>query len=70
MGLEAVLNHPAVWRGNECARVASAVPTGFAELDAHLPAPHRVTAYPPGFGHNPATAGEAKIIPQMLFRGI
>jgi protein ImuA len=37
MGLEAVLNHPAVWRGNECARVASAVPTGFAELDAHLP---------------------------------
>jgi hypothetical protein len=37
MGLEAVLNHPAVWRGNECARVACAVPTGFAELDAHLP---------------------------------
>jgi hypothetical protein len=37
MGLEAVLNHPAVWRGNECARVAPAVPTGFAELDAHLP---------------------------------
>lgn len=35
--LEAVLNHPAVWRGNECARVASAVPTGFAEIDAHLP---------------------------------
>ncbi|MEA3156685.1 MAG: hypothetical protein QOK44_4274 [Betaproteobacteria bacterium] len=37
MGLEAVLNHPAVWRGNECARVAFAVPTGFAELDAQLP---------------------------------
>jgi len=35
--LEAVLNHPAVWRGNECARVAPAVPTGFAEIDAHLP---------------------------------
>jgi hypothetical protein len=35
--LEAVLNHPAVWRGNECARVATAVPTGFAELDAQLP---------------------------------
>ena len=37
MGLEAVLNHPAVWRGNDCARVASAVSTGFAELDAQLP---------------------------------
>jgi cell division inhibitor SulA/protein ImuA len=37
MGLEAVLNHPAVWRGNECARTAPATPTGFAELDAHLP---------------------------------
>ncbi|MGZ5117632.1 MAG: translesion DNA synthesis-associated protein ImuA [Burkholderiales bacterium] len=37
MGLEAVLNHPAVWRGNECARVAFAVPTGFAELDTQLP---------------------------------
>jgi hypothetical protein len=37
MGLEAVLNHPAVWRGNECARVAVAVATGFAELDAQLP---------------------------------
>lgn len=35
--LEAVLNHPAVWRGNECARVAPAVSTGFAELDAELP---------------------------------
>jgi hypothetical protein len=35
--LEAVLNHPAVWRGNECARVAAAIPTGFAELDAQLP---------------------------------
>jgi hypothetical protein len=35
--LEAVLNHPAVWRGSDCARVAPGVPTGFAELDAHLP---------------------------------
>ena len=35
--LEAVLNHPAVWRGSECARVAPAIPTGFTELDAHLP---------------------------------
>jgi hypothetical protein len=33
-----VLHHPAVWRGNDCARVAVAsVPTGFAELDAVLP---------------------------------
>ena len=31
-------NHPAVWRGSECARVAvPSVPTGFAELDARLP---------------------------------
>lgn len=36
--LEAILNHPAVWRGGDCARVAVAsVPTGFAELDAVLP---------------------------------
>ena len=35
--LEAVLNHPAVWRGGECARVAPVVPSGYAELDAHLP---------------------------------
>ncbi|HEV7801473.1 MAG TPA: translesion DNA synthesis-associated protein ImuA [Burkholderiales bacterium] len=35
--LDAVLNHPAIWRGNECARIAPALPTGFAELDAHLP---------------------------------
>jgi hypothetical protein len=36
--LEAVLNHPSVWRGAECARVAvPSVPTGFAELDAVLP---------------------------------
>jgi cell division inhibitor SulA/protein ImuA len=35
--LESVLNHPSVWRGNECARVTAVAPTGFAELDAHLP---------------------------------
>ncbi len=36
--LEAVLNHPAVWRGNDCARVAiPSIPTGFPELDAALP---------------------------------
>ena len=35
--LDAVLNHPAVWRGSSIARVAPGVPTGFAELDAHLP---------------------------------
>ena len=36
--LDAVLNHPAVWRGNDCVRVAvPSVPTGFAELDALLP---------------------------------
>lgn len=36
--LDLVLNHPAVWRGDSCARVAiSSVPTGFAELDTALP---------------------------------
>lgn len=36
--LEAVLNHPAVWRGNSCARVAvPSIPSGFPELDAVLP---------------------------------
>ena len=36
--LDAVLNHPAIWRGNDCARVAvPSVPTGFAELDVLLP---------------------------------
>jgi len=36
--LDAVLNHPAIWRGGGCARVATpSVPTGFAELDAVLP---------------------------------
>jgi protein ImuA len=33
-----VLHHPALWRGNDCARVAiPSVPTGFAELDILLP---------------------------------
>ncbi|MCL6507977.1 MAG: translesion DNA synthesis-associated protein ImuA [Bryobacteraceae bacterium] len=33
-----VLQHPAVWRGGELARVASpSVPSGFPELDAQLP---------------------------------
>ena len=36
--LETVLNHPAVWRGNGCARVViPSVSTGFPELDAVLP---------------------------------
>jgi len=35
--LDAVLNHPAVWRGSECARIAPSVSTGFTELDVELP---------------------------------
>jgi hypothetical protein len=36
--LEAVLNHPAIWRGGSCARVAiPSASTGFPELDAVLP---------------------------------
>jgi len=36
--LDAVLNHPAIWRGGACARVSTpGVPTGFAELDAFIP---------------------------------
>jgi hypothetical protein len=36
--LETVLNHPAIWRGNGCARVAiPSASTGFPELDAALP---------------------------------
>jgi hypothetical protein len=37
MALEAVLQHPRVWRGNALAGGVPAVPTGFAELDAVLP---------------------------------
>jgi len=36
--LALVLQHPAIWRGDQYAKVAVAsVPTGFAELDAQLP---------------------------------
>ena len=35
--LHAVLNHPAVWRGSDYARVPAGIPSGFAELDAQLP---------------------------------
>jgi protein ImuA len=36
--LALVLQHPAIWRGDQYAKVAIAsVPTGFAELDAQLP---------------------------------
>jgi hypothetical protein len=36
--LDTVFNHPAIWRGNDCARVAlPSVPTGYAELDILLP---------------------------------
>src|ERR1043166_8957245 len=35
--LDALLNHSALWRGDECARVAPAIPSGFAELDRVLP---------------------------------
>ncbi|HTE13998.1 MAG TPA: translesion DNA synthesis-associated protein ImuA [Burkholderiales bacterium] len=32
------LNHPALWHGNDFAQVATpSVPTGYAELDVHLP---------------------------------
>lgn len=32
-----LLEHPNLWRGDECARVAAALPSGFAALDEHLP---------------------------------
>lgn len=35
--LDAVLAHPAIWRGSDCAPEPAAVPTGFAALDAVLP---------------------------------
>jgi hypothetical protein len=36
--LDVVLNHPAIWRGKDCARVAiPSVSSGFAELDAVFP---------------------------------
>ena len=36
--LETILNHPAIWRGSDCARVAvPSIASGFPELDAVLP---------------------------------
>lgn len=36
--LDTILNHPAIWRGNDCARVAiPSIASGFPELDAVLP---------------------------------
>jgi len=35
--LAAVLAHPAIWRGGECAPEPAAMPSGFPELDAVLP---------------------------------
>src|ERR1700694_4355394 len=35
--LASVLNHPAIWRGDDCARTADTVPSGYAPLDAVLP---------------------------------
>ncbi|PWT71025.1 MAG: SOS cell division inhibitor SulA [Proteobacteria bacterium] len=38
MSLETVLRNPAIWRGNQYAKVAvDSIPTGFDELDAQLP---------------------------------
>lgn len=33
----ALLDHPALWRGRDCVRVADAIPSGFAALDRCLP---------------------------------
>jgi len=35
--LTALLSHPAIWRGGDCAPEPSALPSGFAALDAALP---------------------------------
>lgn len=35
--LAALLSHPAVWRGGDCAPEPAALPTGYAALDAVLP---------------------------------
>ena len=38
LSLDLVLQHPAVWRGDQYAKVAvESIPSGFAELDAQLP---------------------------------
>ena len=36
-GLAKLLSHPAIWRGGDCAAEPSALPSGFAALDAVLP---------------------------------
>jgi hypothetical protein len=35
--LSTVLNHPAIWRGDDCARITDTVSSGHAALDAVLP---------------------------------
>jgi hypothetical protein len=35
--LAALLSHPAIWRGEDCAREPASVPSGFRQLDAALP---------------------------------
>ena len=35
--LDALLDHPAIWRGGDCAREPAALASGYAELDARLP---------------------------------
>src|SRR5262245_44548087 len=35
--LATLLEHPALWRGEECARLAAAAPSGFPALDRCLP---------------------------------
>jgi hypothetical protein len=35
--INALLEHPALWRGEACARNAAALPSGFSLLDEHLP---------------------------------
>lgn len=38
LSLDLVLQHPAIWRGDQYAKVAvESIPSGFAELDAQLP---------------------------------
>jgi hypothetical protein len=35
--LHAIINHPAIWRGDDCARSTDTIPSGHSELDAVLP---------------------------------
>ena len=37
MAIEALLDHPGIWRGDRHAQVAPGIPTGYPELDALLP---------------------------------